>query len=142
MPHYLPHGTTVSCNSVDIGGITSISIPDRTRGEAETTDTDSGGDREYIVGLREAGTVDISFRHDPDDSGQQELDTQYDAAAGSAIIEFVITLPDAATSASGSQTYTFDGFVQTAPSGDLNTADDEAAELSATIRVSGAVTIA
>jgi len=45
MSKYLPHGTTVTIGSVAIGGLISVGVPDRSRGEAETTDTGDGGDR-------------------------------------------------------------------------------------------------
>lgn len=142
MSKYLPHGSTVSINAVAIGGLIGISIPDRQRGEAESTDTDSGGDRSYLAGLREGGSVELTFRHDPDDAGQTELETNYDTAPGSAVVEMIITLPDAATSASGSRTYTFDCFVTQPPTGELNLTEDETAEQTATVKVASAVTIA
>lgn len=141
MSKYVAHGTQVSINSKAIGGLISISIPERTRGEAETTDTDST-DREFIAGLRDPGSMKITFRHDPDDLGQKELENNYAAAQGSEVVQFVITLPNAATTSAGSRTYTFDGYVSQPPTGDLPLADDTAAELTATIRVSGPVTIA
>ena len=136
MSKYLAHGTLVTIDSVNIAGLISVGVPDRTRGEAETTDTASGGDRTYIPGLREGGTVELTFRHDPDDAGQTALETNFDAASASAVEEFVITLPD-----SGGRTYTFDGFVTSAPAGDLALVDDAAAEQSATIKVASSVSI-
>jgi len=136
MPKYLPHGSTVSIASITIGGLVSVGIPDRSRGEAETTDTDSGGDREYIPALREGGSVELTFRHIPTDVGQVKLETNFNAAGLAAVEEVIITLPD-----SGGRTYTFDGFVTAAPSGELALADDEAAQQSATIKVASAVTI-
>ncbi len=138
---YLPHGTTVTIGSVAIGGLLTVGVPDRSRGAAETTDTDSAFDRSYIPGLREGGSVELSFRHDPDDAGQQALETNFDADGVTAVEEVVITLPDVGTSSSGGRTYTFDGFVTTPPTGDLGLTDDEAAEQSATIKVATAVSI-
>lgn len=137
---YLPHGTTASVGGSDVGGLIAVSVPDRSKGEAETTDTGSGGDRSYIPGLREGGSVELTFRHDPDDAGQTALETNYDA--DDATVEIIITLPASATSASGSRTYTFDAFVTTPPSGELDLIGDEAAEQSATLKVAGPVTIA
>lgn len=140
MGKYLPHGTTFQIGSHLVGGLISVGVPDRTRGEAETTDTDSGGSRSYIAGLREGGSVELTFRHDPDDVGQTELETNYDADGSSAIQECVITLPAASISASGGRSYTFDAFVTTPPTGDLPLEADEVAEQSATLKVAGAVT--
>ena len=142
MSKYLPHGTTVTLGSVDIGGLISVSVPDRSKGEAETTDTGSGFDRAYIAGLREGGSIELTFRHDPDDTGQIALETNYDADGPAAIEEVVITLPSAATAATGSRTYTFDAFVTKPPTGDLGLTDDEAAEQSATLKVATAVSVA
>ncbi len=141
MSKYLPHGTSISIGSVDIGGLVSVSLPDRSRGEAETTDTDSDFDRAYIPGLRETGQVAITVRHDPDDAGQIALETNYNAGQVAAVEEFVITLPDAASLATGSQTYTFDGFVSAPLAGDLPLTDDTAAEQTATIKITGPVQI-
>jgi len=141
MPKYLPHGTTVTIGSKAIGGLISVGIPDRSRGEAETTDTDSALDRTWIAGLREGGSVELTFRHDPDDVGQLQLETNFNADVAAAKEEMVITLPAAATAASGSRTYTFDCFVTSAPSGDLGLTDDTAAEQSATVKLASAVTI-
>ena len=82
------------------------------------------------------------MRHDPDDAGQIALETNYNAGQVAAIEEFIITLPNAATTGSGSQTYTFDGFVSAPLAGDLPLTDDTAAEQTATIKITGPVTIA
>lgn len=144
MAKYLPHGTIFSIGGDVVGGLVSVSVPDRTRGEVETTDSGSGGTRAYLPGLREGGSVKLTFRHNPQDVGQLALEANYAAAAGAAatLETCVITLPDAATSSTGSRTYTFQGFVTEAPSGDLALIDDNAAEQSCTVKVAGAVTIA
>jgi hypothetical protein len=141
MARYLPHGTTFSVNSQLVGGLTSISIPDRSRGEAEITDSNSAFDREYLPGLREGGSVELTFRHNPDDVGQGELETNFNTNGDSAIVSCVLTLPDASLAGGGSRKYTFQGFVTAPPNGDLNLADDEAAELSATIKVADAAVV-
>lgn len=141
MTKYLPHGTTFKINSKLVGGLISVSIPSMERGAAETTDTNSASNRAFIPALRDGGTVELTFRHDPDDLGQQELESNYAAAGSAAVQDCILTLPDAATTAGGSRTYSFDGFVVNPPSGDLGLVDDEAAELTATIKVTGAVTI-
>lgn len=141
MPKYIAHGTVVKINSITIGGLVSVSLPSRSKGEAEVTNSASGNWREFIAGLRDPGEMELTYRHDPDDAGQQELEDNFALAPGSEIVEIQIILPNAATAGAGSRTYTFDGYVMNAPTGDLNTADDEAAELSTTIRVAGAVSI-
>lgn len=70
MARYLAHGAQVLIGSIPIGGLTSIGIPDRTRGEAEVTDSDSNFNKEFIGGMRDPGHVKLTFRHDPEDAGQ------------------------------------------------------------------------
>lgn len=138
---YLPHGTTVTINSQPIGGLISVGTPDQTRGEAETTDSASNFDRSFVPGLRDGGSVSLTFRHDPDDPGQQELESNFATNGQDAVVSCLITLPDEGTSGSDSRTYAFDGFVTAPPKGDLGLVDDAVAEQTATIRVAGAVTI-
>lgn len=139
MSKYLPHGTTASIGGESIGGLIGVTLPTRTKGSAETTDTGSGGDRTHIPAIRDGDSIELTMRHDPDDTGQQALDSNYDADANE---EVIITLPSTATSASGSKTYTFDGHVTQAPGGDQDLVADDAAEVTSTIKVSGTVTIA
>jgi hypothetical protein len=142
MAKYLPQGTTFAINGKYVGGLIGVSLPQRSRGSAETTDSDSGSDREYIPGLRDGGTVQLTFRHDPDDSGQQELNANYAAVGSAAVVSCSIALPDASTTAASGQTFTFDAFVTEPPRGDLALVDDKAAELQATLKVSGVVSVA
>lgn len=140
MAKYLPHGTTVSFNAIVLGGLVSVSVPERTRGEAETTDSAAGGDRSYIAGLREGGSINLAFRHDPTDTGQLQLETNFGLDGSAAVKSVVITLPLSAKNPA--RTYTFNGFVTTAPSGDLGLVDDDVAMQNAVIKVAGPVTIA
>lgn len=142
MAKFVPHGTTVSIGGQTIGGLIGVQVPPRTRGEAEVTDTDSNFDREWLPALRDGDSLELTFRYDPDDTGQQQLRTNYEAAPGSAQAEVIITLPSRATSASGSETFTFDAFPTVAPSGDLDLVADEAADFSCTLKVDGGVTVA
>lgn len=137
MAKYLPHGTTLSFNGVLVGGLTSVSVPERSRGEAETTDSGASFNRVFLPGLRDGGSVNLTFRHDPADTGQLQLETNFNTDGSGALKTCVITLP-----APGTRTYTFTGFVIKPPTGDLGLVDDSPAEQSATIRVSGVVTIA
>lgn len=135
MSKILAHGSTVSIGGDDIGGLTSLTTPERSRGEAETTDSDSGGTREFIPGLRESGTLELEFIRDYDDTGQQHLQSNYN---GSAAEEVVITYPSDAASTSP-VTLTFDAFVTEFPE-DAPLADDEPFTATATLRVTGGVT--
>lgn len=140
MAKYLPHGTTFSINAIVVGGLISVSTPDQSRGDAETTDSGSSGTRSYIAGLREGGTVELTFRHDPSDTGQLQLETNFGLDGSGALKACVITLPTSAKSPA--RTYTFQGYVIAPPKGELGLVDDEVAVQSATIKVAGAVTIA
>lgn len=140
MAKYLPHGTTFTINGIAVGGLISITIPDRSKGEVETTDSGDAFNRKYISGLREGGNVELSFRHNPADTGQLQLETNYSLDGSGAVKQCVITLP--ATAGSPQRTYTFDGFVTVPPSGELGLVDDEAAIQSSTIKVAGPVTVA
>lgn len=141
MPKYLPHGTTFRINSALVGGLTSITIPDRTRGAAETTDSGSAFDREFFPGLREGGTIELTFRHIPEDVGQEMLNTNFNANGAAAVVGCELALPDAATTAVGTRRYTFTGFVISAPQGTLGLIDDEVVELTATIKIADATVL-
>lgn len=137
MSKYVPHGTTVTIGGDDIGGVIAIPTPAREKGEAEMTDNDSGGDREWSPGLRDNGSLDIEFRTDPEDTGQVALKDNFEADSSE---EIVITAPSDSASTSP-VTWTFDAFVQNfqwVTDGD-QTADDSATG-SATLRVDGSVT--
>ena len=139
MAKYLPHGTTVMFNAVAIGGLITVSIPDRTRGVAETTDSGSGFNRDYIPGLRDGGTVELTFRHDPDNTGQIALNTNFGLDTSANVVTCVITLP--AIAGTANKIYTFDAFVIAAPAGALGLTDDTAAEQSCTLQVASPVVI-
>lgn len=137
---YLPHGTTFTINAKAVGGLISVTLPEQTRGEAETTDSNSGFNRSFMPGLREGGTVELTFRHDPTDVGQLELESNFGLDGSNALKECVITLPT--TAKTPARTYTFIGFVSKTPSGELGLVDDTAAQQAATVKVAGLVTIA
>lgn len=139
MPRYLPHGTTVQFDGSVIGGLITVSIPPRTRGEAEVTDSDSAFNREYYPGLREGGSIALTFRQIKADVGQLKLESNFALDGSVAIKSCTITLPAAA--GSPVRTYTFNAFVSAAPSGDLNLIDDAVAVQAATLKVAGVVTI-
>lgn len=137
MAKYLPHGTIFSINAKAVGGLISVGIPDRTRGDAETTDSTASFNRTFLPGLRDGGSVSLTFRHDPADVGQLELETNYNTDGSGALKTCVITLP-----APGTRTYTFTGFVSEPPKGDIGLVDDDVAQQQATVRITGSVAIA
>lgn len=133
---YSPHGTTVTVDSVTVEGIVNISVSGGDIGEAETTDTDSGGVREYVAGLSDSGEMTLELRHIPGATGQTNLQSLKTART---TVEIVVTLPDAATDDSQVGTLTFDGYVRTFD-WELPTAEDEAGSVTCVIRATGAVT--
>lgn len=135
---WIPHGTTVTFASTAIGGLRSISLPDQTRGDVQTTDTNSGGTHTYAPGIREGGTITLVCLHDPEDAGQLALEANY--AADGETGEVVITLPDNATASSPVTTYTFDGYVNAIGGDEYDLTADEPGLISYTIKVAGAVT--
>lgn len=126
------HGTTFSIGGTLVGALTSVSLPDRTRDEVDLTDHESGGDREYVPGLRDGGSVTLEGTLAPGNAGQTAIEDNY---AGDAAEACIIELPNGATTGTR---YSFDGFV-TAINGDLPF--DDKGSYSVTIKVTGAVTI-
>ena len=132
---FSPHGTTVAVNSVDVEGIVNIELTGGDVGEAETTDSASAGVREYVAGLSDSGELTLELRYIPGATGQLNLQT---LKASRAIVEVVITLPDAATDDSDVATLTFDAYVRTFD-WSLPTAEDEAGMATAVLRVTGGI---
>ena len=136
MSKFHAHGCTVEFGSVEIGDLTSISLPDQSKGDVQTTTNESDGDHEYLPGLREGGTVTLEALLDVDDTGQDALRTNYDADGVTAIC--FIALPSRATSGT-SATYRFEAYVN-ALGGDLPQDSDDPGTFSATLKVAGPVT--
>ena len=138
---FVPHGVTLSFSSADVGGLANVSFPERTRGEAEVTDNDSGGNREFLPALRDGGQVTIECYKIPGDAGQAAMLANYESDLGVlGAEEAVITLPSQANDDSLVTTLTFDAFVADAGSGDMDQTADEAQIVTFVLRVTGAVT--
>jgi len=129
------HGTTMSIDSTDIGGLRQISFPSEEKALVDVTDHDSGGDREYVPGLRDGGTVDLEFLTEATDGGQQALWLNYGSSANTTA-EFIISVPGDPTISTDEFTLTFDGFV-VSRGGSLPF--DEVASQTMSIKISGAV---
>lgn len=130
---YSPHGTTVTVDSVAVEGLTNIGVGDGGVGEAETTDTNSGGVREFVAGLSDPGELTLEMRHIPGATGQANLRT---LKASRAVVEVVVTLPASATDDSTVATITFDAYVRTFEY-DLPTAEDQAGMATCVLRKTG-----
>ena len=135
MPKFIAHGTVVEFASATVGGLTSITTPDRSKGEAESTDGESEFDREYIPGLREGGSITLEGRYNPEDEGQEALNDNWESDQDTATL--FITLP-----ARANTTYTVQyravSFV-TALVQDLAQDADDPATFSCTLKAAGAV---
>ena len=138
MSRFNAHGTTVEFASADIGRIINITPPDRSKGDVEITVGESGGDREYIPGLREGGTLTLEMLLDVDNAGQDALYTNYDADGVTETC--FIVLPSTATAGSEVATYRFVCYVNAEPT-ELPVVADDPATLSVTLKVTGAVSL-
>ena len=69
-----------------VGCVTSLSF-DRTLNPVDSTDNDSGGDKEYLPGDRDS-TFGITCRYDPSDAGQLELLTAYNSSAQNVYLRY------------------------------------------------------
>lgn len=72
-------GTTSAGPFTSIGEVTNISLPEEATDAVEATHLGSGGKREYIVGLSDAGEVAIEFNFTA--TGYAALKTKHDARA-------------------------------------------------------------
>ena len=134
---FFAHGSTVSIGGAPIDGLTNIRTPSRQKGSVRTTHHGSDGDHSFVPGLRDGGEIVLEYNLLPEDAGQDALETNYEANGVTAT--FVITLADAATSATTFVTYTFTGFVTASGPDDLPGDEDSPATGSSTIKVAGAV---
>jgi hypothetical protein len=129
------HGTQVTIDSTPIGGIFEISGPEEEKALIEVTDHDSGGDREYVPGLRDGGTLTLNCRYEAADDGQQALWASYGDPLNS-LSTFVVTPPEDPTVSTDTFTLTFEGFViSRSPAFPF----DDAMGMTFGIKISGAV---
>ena len=130
-----PIGTTMkftpqSGTQTVIGKLTSIGEISPDSEEIDITTLDSaGGYRQYMQGLRDAGTIEIEGFYDPDDAGQAVLRSAYASGApGSVRISF----PDGTV-------FTFSAFVKSHRAGAAEV--DGAIGFAAVLRITGGITI-
>lgn len=128
---YNPHGTVVTVDSVQVEGVRDIQIGGGQTGEADTTDSDSGGSRSFVRGLGDNGQMTLDLVHYPAEAGQANLRT---LKASGTVVAVVVTLPALATDDATTATITFNAFVQDF-TWSLPTAEDEIGSAVATLRV-------
>jgi hypothetical protein len=100
-----------------------------TRTEIDVTDLQSDS-KEYLLGLKDPGSMQINVLYDPLDPGQIILENLLDSSVA---VPFRLTVPNPAASPP-IRTLTFDGFVQTFP---FELGVDAALPGTVTIRVTG-----
>lgn len=119
-------GTTISLGGTAIGSVTSITRSGTERSFADVTNHGStGGYREFIPTLLDAGTVEVQGLFDDADAGQDLLRGLSDTAASC-----VITLPN-------TKTITVSVFVQSVGE---SIPFDDAVQFTATLKITGAAT--
>ncbi len=120
--------TTITIDSVPIGGVKSITgIGSGSAKEIDVTTLASSA-KEFVQGLRDFGSVKVSLVRDQDDDGQQDC---FEACAAQATVTFVVTLPTSTLNV-----MTFNGFVVSITN-DINADDAVMGDL--TIRITGDV---
>lgn len=128
------HGTVVTFDSVPIGGLTEVGLPEESKEEVEVTSHDSEGWREFTPGLRDGGTVALTMRIRPSDAGQMALRANFRADGETA--ETVITLPPDPENSGFQLTATFMAFVMDLGGG---LPFDDAGERTVTLRIDGPI---
>lgn len=132
MPKVKGLGTTITFNSKTINGLTSIGEVTPDSEEIDVTSLDSaGGYREFLQGFKDSGELALSGYHINGDLGQAELRTGYGTGEAKTT---VITFP------SGAGTVTFTAYVKSYTMGSAEV--DGAVGFGATLRITGAVTVA
>jgi predicted secreted protein len=117
-------GVTVATNA--IGGLTDVGLPGVDVSMIDTTTHDStGGFREYVSGLKDAGSLELTGKYDYANTGQAHLRTNPGASA-----TFVVTFSDGTKA-----TFTafIGGYVVTNPL-------DDSTEFSCSCKITGGIT--
>ena len=115
-------------NAVAVGSIVDLSFSGE-RPEIDTTTHDDGDARSFIGG-RLAATVDITMKYDEADSAQSSMQTDWFAGTDRAVVFRMQT---------GSTFHEFTGTGKLT-SWNASGPNDDAAEVSTTIRINGALT--
>lgn len=91
----------------------------------------TGGYREFLATLRDAGDVAFSGNYIPNDATQQALQTLFDGATK---VACAIVLPPAGTYTVSLGTWTFDAYVQ---SNDYDLPHDKEGKISGKLKITG-----
>jgi len=91
----------------------------------------TGGYREFLATLRDAGDVSFSGNYIPNDASQQALQTLFD---GATLVACKIVLPPAGTYTVSLGTWTFNAYVQ---SNDYDLPHDKEGKISGKLKITG-----
>lgn len=134
---FFAHGAVFNFDGYEVAGMMDIPLPEEDREEVEITGQGSDFQRQFLPGLKDNGTLDLTIRMVPDDAGQGAM--RSNSEADNETVEMYIQLPDHVENLGYPVLrWTFDGFVQT--TGGTLFWENQAAERTVTIRVSGGVT--
>ena len=120
-------GVGVTVNAIAIGGLTDVMPQGVEVNNIDITTHDSAGYREFIGGLIDGGTLELTGKYDQTDAGQLELQDEVGNTH-----PVVITFSD-------SSTRTFSAVVG---GFNLSNALDDAIEFTCSLKVTGAITAA
>jgi len=119
-------GTTVSVATNAVGGLTDIGINGTEVTFVDTTSHDSsGGFREFVGGLKDGGTLELSGKFDTSDTGQDQL--RGNAGVSAAV---VVTFSD---SSNATFNAIIGGFSTTSPL-------DDTVGFTCSLKITGAIT--
>jgi hypothetical protein len=134
---FFAHGATMTFAGYEVGGLLDIPLPEEDREEVEITDQRSEFQREFVPGLKDNGTLDLTLRMIPGDPGQAAM--RENSESDNELEEVVITLPEHVVYRGVPQlSWTCDAYVQTI--GGTLFWENTAAERTITLRISGGVT--
>lgn len=126
-------GTTLTKGGTNIGGLTSISTPEKSADTIDTTTLDAAnGYKTYIQGIKDGGEITVKGFFDTSDAGQMALDTAFEAGT---LDEYIITFPSTIGA-----TFTLSGIITKYTAGEATIEDPASFEL--TIKISGKPVIA
>jgi hypothetical protein len=128
MPNIAGRLQSATIDGVPIGSITDGNLNPE-NAELDTTSHDDQTSRTFIYG-RQSATAEFTMRWDDANAGQEDI---LDAAFGKTINTYVFLME----TLSGSERFTFQGLATATP---LSAPNDDVAEFSATIRVTGDIT--
>jgi hypothetical protein len=125
---------TVGGTPTTVGEVKSASITGNQWGTADTTNFQSGPDREFLLTVRDNGQLKLAGNRVSADPGQVIVEAAYQSGA---ITAFALTLPKAASQTTSGDKYSFNALVESR-SFDADVTKEISWNVS--LKISGAVT--